>query len=469
MSSIAKIACAFAENLPIQVERQRLGADVSLIITHPVEGTTVFAMSDDVAEAGVRVGISVFQARQITPSALVVEPDEAAYHARHNAIRAALAAFSPAIETLGWGEFLVDARGLERSYKSDQVIAEAMCAAARLTSGLSIRVGLAVNKFTAGQAARHALPDGACIVPAGSESRCLAPLPVSVLPNLPGEMRRRLQLLDIHTLGDLSALKKAAVLRQFGAEAASLYELARGNDPRPLNPDAPPLRIVRSLQLNSPVADRRILLNAANRLAWRLSQTLEKHGYHAEAILLTLLTASGERLNAGQAVKPPTSDESRLSRQAAQLLGRLRVTAPVVSLALSAYPLRPWHTGMHQMALVEAGVLEKQARLEGVIQLLWRRFGQTAVKIAALLGPPMPIKVRAHLNAAGLPARLQLGGEVKVVMDLDEAWREERRWWDLRPIRRDYFRVVLTDGSLRNIFQDLLSGEWYLDRAWPIL
>jgi nucleotidyltransferase/DNA polymerase involved in DNA repair len=82
-------------------------------------------MSDDVARAGVQVGMSLYQAKQIAPNAQIVEPDEMAYHTRHSAMEAALRAFSPAIETVGLGEFLVDARGLERSHSaSDQAIAE---------------------------------------------------------------------------------------------------------------------------------------------------------------------------------------------------------------------------------------------------------------------------------------------------------------------------------------------------------
>ena len=53
-------------------------------------------------------------------------------------------------------------------------------------------------------------------------------------------------------------------------------------------------------------------------------------------------------------------------------------------------------------------------------------------------------------------------------MEVDDTWREEREWW-ARPLRRDYFRVRLIDGSLRKLYQDLVDHEWYLDRSWPIL
>jgi nucleotidyltransferase/DNA polymerase involved in DNA repair len=464
----AKLACVLADSLPVQVEQQRLGEARSLLIAHPIDSATVFALSDDVARAGVQVGMSLYQARQIAPNAQIVEPDEMAYHARHSAMEAALRAFSPAIETVDLGEFLVDARALDRTHGSDQAIAEAMCAAARSASGLFVRVGFATGKFIAQQAARSAPPGGVCVIAPGDESRFLAPLPIGVLPNLPGETRRRLHLLDLHTLGDLARLSKPAVLRQFGGEMSGLYELARGSDPRPINPDVPPLRLVRSLRLTEPVSERAILLNVTNRLSRQLSQALTERGYHAEALKLSLVGTNRGRWEVGQAVKPPTSDTTRLCRLTAQLLGRLAASAPVENVVVSVYPLRSWHLSAHQMTLADAGVSAKQTRLEETLQLLAHRFGLAVIRIAALLGPPLPLKVQVALSADGQPARLIFGGMTRVVMGIDESWREERFWWD-KLVKRDYFRVVLGDGSLRNIFQNLLSGEWFLDRAWPIL
>lgn len=469
MSANFKIVCVLAAHLPIQIERQKLGANVPLVIAHPVDNTTVFAASEEVLVAGVQVGMSLYQAQQIAPNAhQVIEPDEMAYHAAHGAMEAALRAFSPVIETVGLGEFVVDARGLEQIHGSELALAEAIRVAARTASRLSLQIGLASGKFTAQQAARCALPDGVVVVPPSMEEHFLAPLSIGVLPNLPGEMRRRLHLLDLHTLGDLAALRKPAVLRQFGGEMSGLYELARGHDPRLVNPDVPPLRLVRSLRLTEPVSERPILLNVTNRLGRQLSQALTGKGYHAEAVKVSLTGANGGRWEIGQAVKPPTSDATRLCRLAAQLLGRLSLTTPVESVALSAYPLRSWHLGAHQLTLADTGISIKQTRLEETLQLLYHRFGLAVVRIAALLGPPLPLKIQVSLNTAGQPARLIFGGMMRAVMGIDEIWREERFWWD-KLIRRDYFRVILGDGSYRNIFQNLLSGEWFLDRAWPLL
>ncbi len=465
-----RIACVWAEALPIQIERARLGlgaADGRLLIPHPVERETVFACSTEAAQAGVEPGMPLQQARQRLAGARVVGPDEMAYHAAHGALQAALQNCSPAVETVGLGEFFVDTRGLGAD---DEDVAARLRSAATAASGLEVRVGLASGKFTAAQAARRAEMEGVSVVPAGAEAAFLAPLPVDALPHLPGELRRRLLLLDLHTLGDLAALKKAAVLRQFGPELSSLYELARGFDPRPVNPDVPPLRLVRSRSFLEPLRARANVLNVTARLCHQLSRALTAKGYHAEALQLAVLGDDGRVYEIGQALKPPTSDEARLTRSAAQLLGRLSLAAPVARVAVSVYPLRSWHLGLRQRALAEAqsGAGAQHTRLEATLHGLVHRFGEAVVRVAALLGPPLPLRVDVDLNDLGRPARLRYGGLARVVLAVDESWREERRWWE-RPVRRDYFRLQLADGSLRNVFQDLISGEWFLDRAWPLL
>ena len=466
-----KIACVLVPDLPIQLEQQRRNLSLPILIPHPLDHSAIFAASPEATEAGVQIGMSLYQAQQMAPTALVIEPDELAYHSCHGAVLAALQAYSPLFETADLGEFLVDVRGLERLHGDDAALASALVNTAQAAAGLAVQVGIAAGKFVAEQAARQAPANGAVVVPPGAEAGFLAPLPVTVLPHLPGEMRRRLALLDLHGLGDLAALRKPAVLRQFGAEISGLYELARGNDPRALDPTAPPLCLVRSLRLAGPVSERAVLLNALQRLSRQMARALNAQGYHAEGLKLTLYTTSGAAREIGQAAKPPTADEARLGRLAALLLGKLSVSEPVVVVALSAYPLRSWHLGLHQISLAERGVVPpfgKQARFETALQVLVHRFGELVLRVAALIGPPVPLPVTVTIGDEGRLVSYALGGEENPVVEVENTWREERDWWS-RPLRRDYFRVRLPDDSLHKLYQDLVDEKWYLDRSWPIL
>ena len=596
-----QVAHIFIPHLPIQVERPRVGSGPLLIIS-AIEASTLLACSEEARALGLGPGSSRYTAQQLLPEATVLEADEHGYHAVHASVQAALQTFTPEIETIGLGEWVMDLRGIRARAESEEresekregqgtkgeertgeapvgaqtdtpkrsraprkprkepaekrpdeerrdsspapatnstrptylqaalfeqtaatqprlvmdvpsgpstvaaapsrpaqpaqdvirQIAQELARAVHSASGLQVQIGVAANRFTAEQAAKNAgtregegierratrngaaaqrpplsrSPAPTLLIPVGEEARFLAPLPIDTLPHLTGEIRRRLHLLDLHTLGDLAALRKPAVLRQFGSEFAGLYELACGRDPRAVRVDVPPLRIVRSLLLPE-LVDRGLILNALGRLSRQVGRILQRSGHHAEALRLTLALDDGRRLEIGASVKPPSSDETRLMRLAAQLLGRLDVPAPVVSAAVSVYPLRSWHLGYYQRALREADVInEKQGRLEEALHAVARRFGDAAVRVAAFFGPPLPLPITVDLNADGQPLHFCLGGHGYAVLAVEETWREERRWWD-RPIRRDYFRVQVGDGSPRTLYQDLDRLTWHLDRAWP--
>lgn len=464
---VPRLVCVYAPNLPIQVERLYHGQTASILVPQPATGETVFAASDDVLARGVKIGMSLYQARQMVPEAMVVEPKENEYHARHEAVLNAVRVFAQAVETVAWGEFFFHARGLERIHGSETQLVSDVRATAQEASHLKVNVSLANGKFVARQTA---LRYKAHVVPDNEEAEFIASFPITDLPNLPGDIHRQLVLLDIHTLGNLAALSKAAVLRHFGAKAALWYELARGNDSRFLQPDLPPLRMAKSVTLNEPVADRQVVLNIVSHLSRRLSRSLHNRGYQAEAIkvILEVGNTTPVLLEKGQALKPPTADEGAISRLAQQILGRLGVSLPVARVSLSAYPLRTWQLDGEQLGLMKVGVPERKARRESAIQLLIHRFGEGIIFLASLLGSPIPIKLKVTLNPEGYPSMVVLAGQPHLVYAIDEIWREEKSWWD-KPIRRDYFRLILADFSLRNIFHNLDNDEWYLDRAWPIL
>lgn len=465
-ANFSKIACILAPQLALQIEQGRHGASLPLLITHPLDSTTVFAVSPALAELGIRAGMAVYQTQQLAPGAQVIPADEQAYHAAHSAIETALRAFSPAIETVSLGEFLIDIRGLEGHHGSDQALAQALLRAVWAASGLGVQVGLAQRRFVAQQAAWTTPADSVQVVPPGQEAAFLRPLPMTALPGLPVDILSRLYLFGLRSLGDLAALRKPAVMRQFGERFSVLYELARGNDPRPLNLDVPPLRVARSLRLPQAACDRATLLHAVRLVSRHVSQALCRRGYHAEAIKLVLGGAKGQKWEAAQALKPPTSDEALLTRIATQLLNKVGVQAPVETVLLSCYPLRSWHLDAHQLMLVEAGIAERQAELEKALALIRNRFGERAVCPAALLPPPKPVPIDVQVNRRGEPAVLTYGGLTRLVKSVENTWRVVDGWWaEAFQMQREYFQVLLPDDSFRVVFLDVLSGSWHLERG----
>ena len=475
MFRMQRLTYVLIPGLPIQVERLRLGSEFyeNTITPDVLGGESVYAASGSLYEAGIRIGMSLAQVKQIAPYASIIRNDETAYHAVHDKVVTALKTFSPSLETIGLGQIILNIRGLDKVWSDEAELAQAISDAAIQACGLQIQVGIADGKFVAEQAAYSAPTNGTCIVPAGTEAQFLSPLPIFTLPYVRDEIQARLHLLGIDTLGDFARLTQAAVTLQFGPEAAVLHNLAQGKDRRLFQPDTPPLRIRRAIQLEDPTSDLKRIFNALGRLTQKLSRALQQRGYHTEALKLSVEVSDGQGhqvnipLERGLSINPPTADASLLERIAQHLFARLAITSPVTCLWVCAYPLRSWSLDAHQQTLLNIGLPERDNKLELVIETLLRRFGKDAIKIASLIRQPLPVPIKVMVNTHGLPVVLYLRDGRQPIFGIDEHWRMEPPWWNRR-IRRDYFRVILMDGSLRVIFRNLNTGGWFIERSYPL-
>ena len=60
----------------------------------------------------------------------------------------------------------------------------------------------------------------------------------------------------------------------------------------------------------------------------------------------------------------------------------------------------------------------------------------------------------------GAPAVLIERGHRRQVAAVQDSWRIDDEWWRT-PISRRYYRVVLDDGSLYTVYEDLAAGGWW--------
>jgi hypothetical protein len=64
---------------------------------------------------------------------------------------------------------------------------------------------------------------------------------------------------------------------------------------------------------------------------------------------------------------------------------------------------------------------------------------------------------RVELGRDGNPVRL----DDRPVEQVRERWVVEEGWWTDAPVRRAYVELVLADGGLAVVFEDLVGGGWH--------
>ena len=75
------------------------------------------------------------------------------------------------------------------------------------------------------------------------------------------------------------------------------------------------------------------------------------------------------------------------------------------------------------------------------------------------LNRPRQIKVEAEGD--GIPLVVLFSGWRIAVEAVVETWRIDDEWWRDKAVSRMYWRVVLEDGRVVDVYRDLLSGKWW--------
>ena len=77
------------------------------------------------------------------------------------------------------------------------------------------------------------------------------------------------------------------------------------------------------------------------------------------------------------------------------------------------------------------------------------------------LNAPAPLIVETGTD--GEPVSVVWRGRRVAVAAVADRWRIDDEWWRT-PISRLYRRLVLADDRLLTVFEDLLTGRWYVQR-----
>jgi DNA polymerase-4/protein ImuB len=266
-----RVACVWIAQLPLRVEILRYPAwDGRPLVLGgaPGERKVVQLCSPEAEAAGVRPGLPLREVVPLCPEAVVLQPDPVRTASVLESVLVELQRVSPLVEP-GAGDdgyLFLDLRGLQAMYGSFSYLEEAIQAA--VPPLLRPRIGFGSGKFTSAVAARmaEAHVGSARVVPASETQAFLAPLPVRHLLFLDPDVLLRLELLGLHTIGDLAALPFSAVQAEFGPPGAQAWRLAHGKDNEPVVPRPVVASIQDGLRFDDPLGSVEAVMAAIDQL-----------------------------------------------------------------------------------------------------------------------------------------------------------------------------------------------------------
>src|SRR5262245_24735767 len=270
---------------------------------------------------GVRSAMPMFMARKLCPSAVVIPPNMDKYARVGREVRALMLELTPLVEPLSIDEAFLDLTGTERLHRMSPARTLARFAQqVETTVGISVSVGLSVNKFLAKIASDLDKPRGFAVLGSAEAARFLAPKPVTFIFGVGKAAERRLMGDGYRILADLQRASETELMRRYGPEGSRLWRLARGIDARPVRADRETKSISAETTFESDIADFRQLEQHLWSLSERVSQRLKAKDLCGSTVTLKLKSADFHLRTRARGLTDPTALAVRIFAVARDLL-----------------------------------------------------------------------------------------------------------------------------------------------------
>jgi len=375
---------AFYASVEVRDQPQLRG--VPVIVAAAGNRGVVLSATYEARSCGVRSAMPIAQARRLCPQAVTVPPRHAAYAEASAVVMDILHSFTPLVEPLSLDEAFLDVSGAGRLLGRPSQIAEGIRRRVRAETGLTCSVGVAASKLLAKLATNAAKPDGMVVVPPGEQVEFLHPLPVRALWGIGARTAERLDSLGVRTVAHLASVPEATLQRAFGvAQGSRLAAMARGEDTRPVTPDATERSIGAEHTFEEDLLESPQLTAQLLALSERTAHRLRRAGMRSRTVVVKVRLADFTTRTRSRTLDHPTDLGRDLYAAAERLLAELRLGRARIRLI-----------GVRAEGLVEAAVATEQLAL-GQPARGWReitqamdrageRFGADAVTPARLIG-----------------------------------------------------------------------------------
>lgn len=288
------------------------------------EGRGVVAAASYEARAfGVRSAMPMREALRRCPQAVIRPPRFQRYSELSQAVFARYRAITSLVEPLSFDEAYLDVTAIAPDESTATDVARRLKQEARADLGLTVSIGVGTAKVIAKIASDLEKPDGLVVVPAGQEAAFLAPLPIERLWGVGPKLATRLHALGVTTIGDLAVLDPEFLVARFGKVGSLVAQLARGVDPRPVQPERPVKSVSRETTFPRDIRDPQEIDQALQRLAESVANRLQTHGLAGRTVTLKLRYSDFRTVTRQTSLALPVSDRRSILLAARPLLAEL--------------------------------------------------------------------------------------------------------------------------------------------------
>ena len=350
----------------------------------PEKRGVVSAASYEARVYGVHSAMPSSQARRLCPQGNFLPVRMHRYREVSGQIFRILREYTPLVEPLSLDESFLDVTGSEKLFGPVLQIAREVKRRILETTGLTASAGIAPNKFLAKIASDFKKPDGLVEIKPDEAREFLRELPISKLWGVGKATEEVLKGMGILKVGQLALFPAEKIERKLGKFGLELMALARGEDERPVSPDADAKSISQeetfTPDLETPDQMKRILLDQAEQVGWEL----RKQKLKGSTVTVKVRYPDFTLVTRSLTLPIPTDQGIEIYQTAMKLLPRteaLQRRARLLGVGISNL----LHRDDPEQYLLFDSRREKTERSVQAMDRIWEKFGPEAIKRASLL------------------------------------------------------------------------------------
>jgi len=242
------------------------------------ERSVVAAASYEARKFGVRSAMPSVIAKRLCPNLIFVRHNFARYTEVSASIHEIFREYTDLIEPLSIDEAFLDVTKDKKNIGSATVIAKKIRNEIKSRTGLTASAGVSVNKFLAKIASDINKPDGLFLIKPEDAEKFIESLAVEKFYGIGKVTAQKMHKLGIHTGADLKRWDLVSLVRNFGKSGVFFYDIVRGIDDRPVEPDQERKSVGTELTYGKDLISRFEIIAELYKLEKELMERLE----HAE-------------------------------------------------------------------------------------------------------------------------------------------------------------------------------------------
>lgn len=289
------------------------------------ERSVVAAASYEARKFGVKSAMPSVIAKRLCPDLIFVKHNFTRYTEVSASIHEIFREYTDLIEPLSIDEAFLDVTEDKKNIGSATLIAKKIRNEIKSRTGLTASAGVSVNKFLAKIASDINKPDGLFLIKPEEAEKFIEELPVEKFYGIGKVTAQKMHKLGIHNGADLKRWDLVSLVRNFGKAGVFFFDIVRGIDDRPVEPDQERKSIGTELTYEKDLVTRFELIAELYRLEKELMERLEHSGTTGRTVTIKVKFSDFKQITRSKTLQYYIRDFESLHKEVSEIRKSLKL------------------------------------------------------------------------------------------------------------------------------------------------